>query len=104
MNCFRQQQTRRDISQNRGANDTSTGRGSFGGNIGGKLSGVAFSDSQLTLEIPRKKFTGRCRLYVGNLPSDIKEDELKDLFSPHGDISECYSSGKGFAFLRLVRF
>ena len=33
----------------------------------------------------------------------MKEQELKDLFSPHGDIAECYLSGKGFAFLRLVR-
>ena len=75
----------------------------MGGNVGGKLSGVAFTDSDLTSEIPKKKFTGRCRLYVGNLPNDVSENELKELFTPHGDISECYISGKGFAFLRLVR-
>ena len=53
-------------------------------------------------EVPKKKFTGRCRLFVGNLPNEVKETELKELFSPHGDIAECYLSGKGFAFLRLV--
>uniref|UniRef100_A0A914XMI8 RRM domain-containing protein n=1 Tax=Plectus sambesii TaxID=2011161 RepID=A0A914XMI8_9BILA len=52
-------------------------------------------------ELPKKKFTGRCRLFVGNLPMDVKEAELKALFAPHGEISECFLSGKGFAFLRL---
>ncbi|CAD5230434.1 unnamed protein product [Bursaphelenchus xylophilus] len=54
-----------------------------------------------TLEIPRKKFTGRCRLFVGNLPNDLKEEELKKMFVDFGEINECYLSGKGFAFLRL---
>ena len=53
-------------------------------------------------DLPKKKFTGRCRLFVGNLPNEVKEAELKELFSPHGDIAECYLSGKGFAFLRMV--
>lgn len=64
---------------------------------------MAFTETELTNEIPKKKFTGRCRLFVGNLPNEVKEAELKELFTPHGDISECYLSGKGFAFLRLVR-
>nr|5CA5_A Chain A, NONO-1 [Caenorhabditis elegans]5CA5_B Chain B, NONO-1 [Caenorhabditis elegans] len=63
--------------------------------------GAAFTESQLMDEVPKKKFTGRCRLFVGNLPNEVKETELKELFSPHGDIAECYLSGKGFAFLRL---
>lgn len=63
---------------------------------------MAFTETELLNEIPKKKFTGRCRLFVGNLPNEVKESELKELFTPHGDISECYLSGKGFAFLRLV--
>uniref|UniRef100_A0A914HFF7 RRM domain-containing protein n=1 Tax=Globodera rostochiensis TaxID=31243 RepID=A0A914HFF7_GLORO len=65
------------------------------------FSGQAFSDTELLGDIPRKKFTGRCRLFVGNLPIEVKEAELKELFTPHGDIAECFLSGKGFAFLRL---
>ncbi|MFH4978045.1 hypothetical protein AB6A40_004754 [Gnathostoma spinigerum] len=65
------------------------------------LSGQAFSETELMTDLPKKKFTGRCRLFVGNLPNDLKEEELKELFTPHGDIAECYLSGKGFAFLRM---
>ncbi|CAI4230776.1 unnamed protein product [Auanema sp. JU1783] len=65
------------------------------------FNGAPFSEGDLMADIPKKKFTGRCRLFVGNLPNEVSEDELKKLFSPHGDISECYLSGKGFAFLRL---
>uniref|UniRef100_A0A914CF93 RRM domain-containing protein n=1 Tax=Acrobeloides nanus TaxID=290746 RepID=A0A914CF93_9BILA len=49
------------------------------------LGGSAFTEAQL----------------LRNLPLDMKEPALKELFSPHGDISECYLSGKGFAFLRM---
>lgn len=66
------------------------------------LSGNAFTEAQLMSEIPKKKFSGRCRLFVGNLPNDLKEPALKEMFAPHGDIAECYLSGKGFAFLRMV--
>ena len=68
----------------------------------GSFSGMAFTESELMGDLPKKKFTGRCRLFVGNLPNEVKEAELKELFSPHGDIAECYLSGKGFAFLRMV--
>lgn len=67
-----------------------------------RFSGTAYTDAELAGEIPKKKFTGRCRLFVGNLPNEVKESELRALFEPHGDVSECYVSGKGFAFLRLV--
>ncbi|UMM22234.1 hypothetical protein L5515_003552 [Caenorhabditis briggsae] len=77
------------------------GGGGAGRNNGAAFNGAAFSESQLMDEVPKKKFTGRCRLFVGNLPNEVKEAELKELFSPHGDIAECYLSGKGFAFLRL---
>ncbi|EGT35695.1 CBN-PSF-1 protein [Caenorhabditis brenneri] len=78
------------------------GGGGSGSRVAGlAFNGAAFTESQLMDEVPKKKFTGRCRLFVGNLPNEVKEAELKELFSPHGDIAECYLSGKGFAFLRL---
>lgn len=77
------------------------GRGHGGNRAASILCGQAFSDNELMTDLPKKKFTGRCRLFVGNLPNDLKEEELKELFTPHGDIAECYLSGKGFAFLRM---
>lgn len=48
------------------------------------------------------KFSGRNRLYVGNLTNDVTEDELKELFSPYGEISEAFiNSEKNFAFLKI---
>jgi splicing factor, proline- and glutamine-rich len=48
------------------------------------------------------KFSGRNRLYVGNLTSDVKEEELKELFSPYGEISETFiNTEKNFAFLKV---
>ena len=39
-------------------------------------------------------------LYVGNLPYRITEDELRQLFEPHGPITEVRVIGdKGFAFV-----
>lgn len=51
-----------------------------------------------------KKFTGRCRLFVGNLTPDVTEDDFKKMFEPYGEISEVYvNTGRGFGFIRLVR-
>lgn len=48
------------------------------------------------------KFSGRNRLYVGNLTNDVTEEELKELFSPYGEISEAFiNSEKNFAFLKI---
>lgn len=52
-----------------------------------------------------KKFTGRCRLFVGNLSQETTEAEFRKLFEPYGEISEVYlNTAKGFGFIRLVRF
>ncbi|KAH0545864.1 Hrp65 protein, partial [Cotesia glomerata] len=49
-----------------------------------------------------KKFSGRNRLYVGNLTNDISEEEIKNMFSPYGEISELFvNKEKNFAFLRM---
>ena len=58
--------------------------------------------TNITAEIPRKSFTTRCRLFVGNLPNEMKEEDCRKLFAEFGEIGECYMSGKGFGFVRLV--
>ena len=50
-----------------------------------------------------KKFTGRCRLFVGNLAPEMTEDDFKQLFQPFGDVSEVYvNPSRSFGFIRLV--
>uniref|UniRef100_A0A1B0C1A5 Protein no-on-transient A n=1 Tax=Glossina palpalis gambiensis TaxID=67801 RepID=A0A1B0C1A5_9MUSC len=48
------------------------------------------------------KFSGRNRLYVGNLTNDVTEEELREIFKPFGEIGEVFSNpDKNFAFLKL---
>ena len=50
-----------------------------------------------------KKFGNRARLYVGNLPRLITEDELLNLFKPYGEIKQVYiEKDKNFGFVRMV--
>lgn len=52
-----------------------------------------------------RKFTGRCRLFVGNITPDTSEDDFKKMFEPFGEISEVYlNNSKGFGFIRLVSY
>ncbi|RXG67245.1 Hrp65 protein [Armadillidium vulgare] len=49
-----------------------------------------------------KKFSNHCRLWIGNLPLDINEDDVKELFKPYGEFDEVYfDKSKGFAFVRM---
>lgn len=49
------------------------------------------------------KFSGRNRLYIGNLTNDVTEEELAELFKPFGEISEAFTNkDKNFAFLKVV--
>ncbi|RWS16402.1 splicing factor: proline- and glutamine-rich-like protein [Dinothrombium tinctorium] len=49
-----------------------------------------------------KKFTGRCRVFVANLPNDITEDKLRKLFEVHGEVSEVFlGKGNSFAFVKM---
>ncbi len=51
-----------------------------------------------------KTFTQRCRLFVGNLPSDMTEEDFKKLFSKYGEANEVFVNlDRGFGFIRLVR-
>lgn len=50
-----------------------------------------------------KTFTQRSRLFVGNLPVDIPEEEFKGMFSKYGDVNEVFiNRERGFGFIRLV--
>ncbi|KAG2461172.1 SFPQ protein, partial [Polypterus senegalus] len=49
-----------------------------------------------------KTYTQRCRLFIGNLPTDISDDEFKKLFAKYGEPSEIFINKiKGFGFIRL---
>ncbi|XP_072119187.1 paraspeckle component 1-like isoform X6 [Mobula birostris] len=49
-----------------------------------------------------KTYTQRCRLFVGNLPTDIMEEDFKKLFWKYGDPSEVFiNRDRGFGFIRL---
>ena len=52
-----------------------------------------------------KKFTGRCRLFVGNMPTDTSEEEFKKMFEEFGESTEVFlNAGRGFGFIRMVNF
>ena len=54
-------------------------------------------------EMKEKKFGTRGRLYVGNLPWGMTEDELRQLFSQYGETEQIYvEKEKNFAFVRMV--
>lgn len=50
-----------------------------------------------------KKFTGRCRLFVGNLPGNIDENDFKEMFQKFGEVSEVFlNASRSFGFVKLV--
>ena len=54
-------------------------------------------------ETTEKKFSGRNRLYIGNLTNDVTEEEIQQMFQQYGEISELFvNKEKNFAFLRMV--
>jgi hypothetical protein len=72
--------------------------------INEKLSNMAGPTFDLQpLEMDEKKFSGRTRLYVGNIGNDVDENDLRGLFSPYGETSEYFlNKEKNFAFVRVV--
>ncbi|XP_008329240.1 splicing factor, proline- and glutamine-rich isoform X2 [Cynoglossus semilaevis] len=56
----------------------------------------------MLLKPGEKQYTQRCRLFIGNLPSDITEEQFKNLFVKYGEPSEVFiNKSKGFGFIRL---
>lgn len=62
---------------------------------------------QPTLELPTKentetkKFTGRCRIFIANLPNNTTEEALRKLFEEFGEVSEVYLGKSNFAFVKM---
>nr|XP_042905018.1 non-POU domain-containing octamer-binding protein isoform X2 [Parasteatoda tepidariorum] len=49
-----------------------------------------------------RKFSGRCRLFVGNLPTNITEDDFRKMFEKFGELGEVFlNKQNGFGFIRL---
>jgi polyadenylate-binding protein len=42
------------------------------------------------------------RLFVNNVGEDTSEDDLKAAFSAHGNVTNTYNPGKGFAFVNFA--
>lgn len=83
--------------KNRGAGHSKDDKGS------GKGAAADAPATPPTSTKEEKKFTGRCRLFVGNLTPDTSEDAFKKMFEPYGEISEVYlNAPRGFGFIRLV--
>uniref|UniRef100_A0A8C5DMX4 RRM domain-containing protein n=1 Tax=Gouania willdenowi TaxID=441366 RepID=A0A8C5DMX4_GOUWI len=56
----------------------------------------------MLLKPGEKSYTQRCRLFVGNLPNDITEDNFRRIFAKYGEPSEVFiNKAKGFGFIRL---
>ncbi|KAK9526480.1 hypothetical protein VZT92_015177 [Zoarces viviparus] len=56
----------------------------------------------MLLKPGEKTYTQRCRLFIGNLPNDITEEDFKRLFAKYGEPSEVFiNKTKGFGFIRL---
>lgn len=103
-----------------GGGRNNMGGGGLGGGHDRTMGGGRSQDDRLmerimsisgpTHELPpidteEKKFSGRNRLYVGNLTNDVTEEEIQQMFAPYSEISELFvNKEKNFAFLRLVRF
>ena len=64
------------------------------------------SESQYDLEpldMSEKKFNAQSRLFVGSLPREITLEELKDMFSKHGELGQVYFNKDGaYAFINFV--
>ncbi|XP_047460257.1 splicing factor, proline- and glutamine-rich isoform X2 [Mugil cephalus] len=56
----------------------------------------------MLLKPGEKTYTQRCRLFVGNLPNDISEEDFRKIFAKYGEPTEVFiNKGKGFGFIRL---
>lgn len=88
-----------------GRDDHRESSGGGGFNSGGmnQMSGD-FTGEQNDGPKEQKKFTGRCRLFVGNITPDTTEEQFKQMFIPFGEVSEVFvNAARGFGFIRLVR-
>lgn len=65
-----------------------------------QLTGNTYELPPLSTE--EKKFSGRSRLYIGNIAAETTEDEINDLFKKFGETSELFiNREKCFGFIRM---
>ena len=69
-----------------------------------KLQAIAGPTYDLPVaEKEKKKFTNKCRLFVGNITEDTSMDEFQEMFKVFGEIAEPYLNlEKAFGFVKLV--
>ncbi|KAL3267992.1 hypothetical protein HHI36_007126 [Cryptolaemus montrouzieri] len=54
------------------------------------------------LDMTEKKFSGRNRLYVGNIGNEVNEEDLIEFFKPYGEVSEVFvNKEKNFGFVKF---
>lgn len=79
------------------------GKDGGGSNQYGDQSSGDFYGEQNDGPKEQKKFTGRCRLFVGNITPETTEEQFREMFTPFGEVSELFvNAGRGFGFIRLV--
>lgn len=94
---------------NQGAQQTGGPTGQFAGGHFGPNSMMMMLTGNATYELPvreknedERKFTGRCRLFIANLPPNVTEDKLKNLFEQYGEVSEVFlGKQNAFAFVKM---
>lgn len=76
----------------------------FGSLLGDTVNQQEFRATlSMLLKPGEKTYTQRCRLFIGNLPNDITDEDFRRLFAKYGEPSEVFiNKGKGFGFIRLV--
>ena len=65
----------------------------------------ANNSMNMSMDTPRteKKSYVKSRLFVGNLPREMRENRVKEMFEEHGEVSEVFvQKEKGFGFVRMV--
>lgn len=97
---------RGERNHQKGMNQRNMRNGGGGGEeflIGQRLSHLQGPAHDIpSIKYEEVKFSGRNRLYIGNLTNDITEEELKDLFKPFGEVSEIFlNAEKFFAFIKV---
>nr|XP_022918900.1 hrp65 protein-like [Onthophagus taurus] len=54
------------------------------------------------IDSTEKKFSNRNRLYVGNIPNELEESELQELFNEYGETRDLFiNKEKNFGFIKL---
>ncbi|KAI7685871.1 hypothetical protein SSS_01601 [Sarcoptes scabiei] len=84
-----------------GSSNWSQPNGQSGQHAGHRLNGSPAWDLQPQNTEPQQ-FTGRCRLFVANLPANVTEESLRKLFSEFGQISDIFiGKSNQFAFIKM---